>query len=131
MELLAAEASEFVGQSWHVCSEVALTESEYFPGSQSLQMSAPDAAVYFPVSQLLQVPPLAPENPALQTQAVIMLLPAEASEFTGQFSHFLSVVAPPVLEYLPDSQSTQLAFPLPALYMPAAHAVHDPPPPAP
>jgi len=61
------------------------------------------------VSESLGVhgPPSGPEEPELQVQAVIVILPAEESEFSGQL--------------------LQVAFPLAALYVPATHSVHRPP----
>jgi len=54
----------------------------------------------------VQGPPSAPENPALQMQAVEAVLSAGEPEFAGQLS--------------------QLAFPLPALNVSATHLVHTP-----
>ena len=50
-------------------------------------MPAPASVVYFPDSQMVQVPPSGPEEPALQVQAVAMRLPTGEMEFDGQVSH--------------------------------------------
>jgi len=57
--------------------------------------------------QLVHTSPSGPVEPALQVQAVMVMLPAGESEFAGQL--------------------WQLAFPWLALYVPATHCVHTPP----
>jgi len=54
----------------------------------------------------VQGPPAAPEYPALHVQAVAAVLSAGEPEFAGQLSH--------------------LAIPLPVVYVPATHLVHNP-----
>ena len=61
--------------------------------------------VYDPAAHIVQVPPLAPVYPALQTQAVITELPAGEVLEAGQAVHVL----------------------VPTVYDPAAHIVHVPP----
>ena len=68
-------------------------------------------------------PPLDPDAPALQTQAVKAELPAGESEYAGQVEHVASDVAPIAAEYFPDPQSRHEAAPEPALYLPATHCV--------
>ena len=61
-------------------------------------------------------------NPALQIQSEASSLPAGASEFEVHAEHVLSAVAPLAAEYFPAPQSVHASLPLPALYVPAAHA---------
>jgi len=75
----------------------------------STQEELPRLDLNVPEGQGVHVPPLAPEWPWLQRQAVPALLPAGESECVEQLS--------------------QLAFPPPVLYrdLPIAHSVHIPP----
>ena len=66
------------------------------------------------------MPPLAPDEPTLQMQAVITKLPAGEFEFAGHDAHAL---APVTAEYLPAPQSTH--DDAPALeYFPAPQFAH-------
>ena len=53
-------------------------------------------------------------------------LPAGEEESAGHVEHVLSAVAPLAAEYLSAPQLVHASFPLPALYVPAAHAAHAP-----
>ena len=53
---------------------------------QSLQVAAPVPALYVPMTHAVHVPQLSPENPALQSHIVTMVLPVGESEFAGQVS---------------------------------------------
>jgi len=50
--------------------------------------------LYLPATHATQVDPLAPENPALQTQAVFTMLRIGEIEFAGQSEHIALPKAP-------------------------------------
>ena len=77
-ESLAAGDPEAAGQSWQLTSDTAAVESEYLPLAQSVQDPEPVATLYRPAAHAVQVPPLGPVKPALQTQSVESLLPTGA-----------------------------------------------------
>jgi hypothetical protein len=60
-------------------------------------------------------------------QLLAALLPLVEFAFEGQLTQVEACAAPTAEEYLPAPQSTHAALPLPAWYLPAAHAVHGPP----
>jgi hypothetical protein len=113
--------SEYVGHVVHVVAPIA---AEYVPDPQSRHESAPVATLYLPTTHCVQVPPLGPDEPGLQMQAVEDELPAGESEYVGQVEH---VVAPITAEYLPDPHLIHTVVPSAALYFPTEHFVHTPP----
>jgi len=76
---------------------VAPSSIEYLPVPQSLHAASPIAILYFPATQLKQVPTL-PVLPATQMQSVCSSLAAGALEFAGQSSHAFDM-APTTVEY--------------------------------
>ena len=63
--------------------------------------------MYLPAAHCVHEPPLTPDVPALQAQAVMSVLFGSEMESLGQ--------------------SSQAALPGVSLYVPAAHSVHEPP----
>ena len=55
------------------------------------------------------------------------MLPAGELEFDGQARHITELEAPTAVEYVPATQSEQVAAPVDDLYFPATHAAHEPP----
>ena len=80
-----------------------LAAGEVLEVGQGVHVLVP--TVYNPAAQIVQVPPLAPVYPALQTQAVITELAAGEVLEEGQGVHVL----------------------VPIVYDPAVHIVHVPP----
>ncbi len=135
---------EFDGQTLHVELDEAPNSVEYVPAPQLIHRTAPVASEYFPDPQsvhttdpldTLHVPaahavhgaPTGPVDPALQVQSVKAALPAGELEYDGQTLHVELVEDPIVVEYVPATQSEQVAVPVDSLYFPATHAVHGPP----
>ena len=100
---------------------------EYSPATQLLHAASPGANLYFPATHSKHVPPSAPDEPALQTQAVDTELPASELEFVGHPRHVLASSAPTYTEYVPIAQSVHAPDPVSALCFPATHWVHVPP----
>jgi hypothetical protein len=118
---------EFDGQTLHVELVEAPTAVEYVPAAQSEQAAFPVNTLYFPATHAVHGAPTGPVDPALQVQSVKSALPAGELEFDGQTLHVELVEAPTVVEYVPATQSEQVAVAVDSLYFPATHAVHGPP----
>ena len=101
--------------------------AEYVPAPQSVHSADPVDSLYFPATHAAHGSPTGPVDPALQVQFVKAPLPAGELEFDGQALHVELVEAPTAVEYVPASQSEQVAVPVNTLYFPATHAAHWPP----
>jgi hypothetical protein len=162
----ALETGEFelAGHAVQTLATVAPVTVEYLPETQSVHNTLPTVPVYFPAVQDVHVavpgipenfpathcvhgPPLAPDEPALQMQAVSNELEAGEYELAGhathtldtvapavteyvpavQFVHTVATVAPVTVEYFPAPQSVHTEFPVVVVYFPATHALHIPP----
>ena len=73
-----------------------------------------------------QKPPFGPVNPALQVQAVTVVLELGAFAFVGHVRQVDEVLAPTATEYVAVPQSVHAALPALVLYLPATHAVQAP-----
>jgi hypothetical protein len=73
-----------------------------------------------------QKPPFGPVNPALQVQAVTVVLELGAFAFVGHVRQVDEVLAPTAAEYVAVPQSVHAALPALVLYLPATHAVQAP-----
>jgi hypothetical protein len=73
---LPAGASEYDGHSKHIEFAVAPTADEYLLMSHAAHVSDPAAAENFPATHCVHDPPLGPDDPVLQMQAVKTVLPA-------------------------------------------------------
>ena len=124
---LPAAENEFTGHAEHVTSEVAAEESEYFPGSQSVQGPTPSDSLCLPAAQCVHAPPSGPEYPALQRQSAKASLAAGEIELVWQPTHDATSVAAVVVRYLPALHAEHTADPEPVLYVPAPHCTHVPP----
>ena len=102
----------------------APTIPEYVPAPQLVQAAVPFATLYFPVTHNEHVPPFGPVAPTLHTQAAITTLPVPETAFAVQFRHIPDPFAPTVPEYVFETQSIQLPFPVTPLYFPAPHRTH-------
>ena len=71
----------------HVESAAAPTDVEYLPETQFVHVSDPAAVLNFPATHCVHEPPLDPDAPTLQMQAVKAELPAGESEYAGQVEH--------------------------------------------
>ena len=96
------------------------------PAGQAMHSAAPVWLLYLPATHGTQVPPLGPDEPALQVQSACSSLAAGALECGGHVWH-TSDVAPTVVEYLPSKQSVHKAAPVATLYFPATQFEHEPP----
>jgi hypothetical protein len=120
---------------------------------QLVHATAPTVVLYFPTSHAEQGPPSGPVKPALQTQAVIALLPAGEVLDAGQAEHVLVptvydpdahiVQVPPLVPVYPALQTQAVITELPTgevlevgqgvhvlvptVYDPAAHIMQAPP----
>ena len=101
--------------------------AEYVPVPQSVHAADPVVTLYFPATQAVHGPPSDPVDPALQVQFVKAALPAGDFDFDGQTRHVEFAEDPTAVEYVPASQSVQVAVPVNTLYFPATHAAHWPP----
>jgi len=63
---------------------MAATAVEYFPAAQALHAMLPGRFLYLPATHWLQNCPSPPVKPALQVQAICLLLPGGAFELVGQ-----------------------------------------------
>jgi len=137
---LSLSESKPGAHGWHVSAVDALTASEYFPGSQSLHAIDPGVVLYLPATQATQLT-FTPDQPALQTQDVMLSLSVSEYEFAGHERHsdlslaeykpavhslHVSLDALTASEYFPGSQSVHTADPVVVLYLPATHAVQLP-----
>ena len=107
-------------------SEILVLASGEFgrsPG-QDKQFADPGASLYVLILHAMHVPPLVPRKPALQVQAFKSELPRGASAFAGQDKHVVNVVAPSLLEYVPDGQLAHADDPVDFLNFPDGHTVH-------
>ena len=77
------------------------------PAAHGAQVSLPLRALNVPEAHAVHVSPSGPDQPALQMQLVIAMLPIGELEAAGQ--------------------SSQLPDPAALLYLPARHALHVPP----
>ena len=99
--LLAQAELELAGHVKHVAVDVAPTLSEYVPTPQSLHVASPLSPLYFPATHRAHMLPSGPEEPALQVQAVNVVLPCGELEFSGQNKHELGKLAASSDEYVP------------------------------
>ncbi len=118
---------EFDGQAMHFELVEEPTAVEYVPAPQSEHRADPVDVLYFPATHAEQVPPSGPLQPVLQVQLVKAALPTGELEFDGQALHVELAEVPDAVEYVPAPQSEQVAD-VNALYFPATHAEHVPPP---
>jgi hypothetical protein len=106
--------------------EVVDPDGEDVPALQLEHTSEPTAALCFPTTHAVHVPPFTPVYPASHRHSTTRLLPLGESEFAGQSVHVLFTEAPAVSEYLPAAQATQelaTEAPTAAEYFPATQAV--------
>jgi len=83
-----ADVTEFAGQVEHDVSAEAPVDAEYLPEPQSVHTAEPVAALYFPATHAVHVPPLVPVCPRAQRQAETAVCPvADVTEFAGQLEH--------------------------------------------
>jgi len=122
-ELLATEL-ELSGQLRHLSELLAPSVPEYVPTKQFVQAAVPFVILYLPTAHNVHTPPSGPVAPALQTHAVITVLPGPETVFGGQIRHAPAPVAPTVVEYVFTAQSVQLLFPVTSLYCPATQRTH-------
>jgi hypothetical protein len=92
--------------------------AEYVPAPQSVHAADPVVTLYFPGTHAAHGSPSGPVDPELQLQFVKALLPGGDFEFDGQRMHVELVEAPTVVEYVPATQSEQVAVPVDSLYCP-------------
>lgn len=118
--MLEAGEFELVGHVVHSTEPAA----EYVPAPQFEHVAVPAVSLYFPAPHGVHVPPLDPDEPALQVQAPIAELEAGEFELVGHPVHTLDTVAPTVAENLPVPQFVHEAVPVVSLYFPTAHVVH-------
>jgi hypothetical protein len=98
--------------------------AEYVPIPQFVHVAVPGVPLNFPAAQSVHVPPLAPDEPALQVQAVSNELEAGEYELLGHATHTLDTVAPAVTEYVPAVQFVHTVAPVVAEYVPVIQFVH-------
>ena len=120
MAVPAVGASEFAGHFVHVALDAAPTAPENVPCPQSLHPALPTILLNFPATQLAQLPPSGPVDPALHLHVEA---PEMDSEAAGQFAH---VVDAALAAYLPAAQKSHNAVPEVALKEPAAHSAQGP-----
>jgi len=72
---------------WHVSAVVALATVEYLPRPQDTHPTDPGESLYFPIAHWVQMPPSAPEDPALQVHSVLDELPCGEFESGRHASH--------------------------------------------
>jgi len=135
-----AFASE--GHATHVDEALAPTAAEYVAAPQSVQASLPVVVLYLPATHAAHDPPFGPVNPALQAQAVPVVLELGAFEFEGHDKQVDAALAPILFEYVltghsrqvlacvkeywPAPQSVQAALPVTDLNLPGVQAVQTP-----
>jgi hypothetical protein len=120
MAVPAVGASEFAGHFVHVALDAAPTAPENVPCPQSLHPALPTILLNFPATQLAQLPPSGPVDPALHLHVEA---PEMDSEAAGQFAH---VVDAAFAVNFPDAQESHNAVPGVALNEPAAHSAQGP-----
>jgi hypothetical protein len=104
----AEPASEYLPAAQAIQAvEVVDPDGEDVPAPQLEHTPEPTAALCFPTTHAVHVPPFTPVYPALHWHKPKTLLPLGENEFAGQSRQVLAVGAPAVIEYLPASQSTQ------------------------
>ena len=108
----------------HTAHALEPTAAEYVPVPQFVHVAVPGVPVNFPATQSVHVPPLAPDEPALQVQAVSNELEAGEYELPGHATHALATVAPAVTEYVPAVQFVHTVAPVVAEYVPVIQFVH-------
>lgn len=122
-----ADVTALVGQPVHVEAAVAPKAAEYVFRLQSVHDAAPVTALYFPATQVVQVPPLGPVYPRLQRQSEIAVIPVvEVTVLVGQPVHVEAAVAPTAAEYVPKPQCVHAEAPASVEYVPAPQLVHTP-----
>jgi hypothetical protein len=97
---------------------------EYVPAPQFIHEAVPVSPLYFPAVHVVHVPPLAPDEPALQVQEVSAVLETGEYELEGHATHALATVAPAVTEYVPAVQFVHTVAPVVAEYVPVIQFVH-------
>jgi uncharacterized protein YnzC (UPF0291/DUF896 family) len=106
--------------------EVVDPDGEDVPAPQLEHTSEPTAALCFPTTHAVHVPPFTPVYPALHWHQPERLLPLGESEFAGQPMQVLAADALRFVEYLPAPQPIQVLTteaPTAAEYFPATQAV--------
>jgi hypothetical protein len=101
--------------------------AEYVPAPQSVHAADPVVTLYFPATHAAHGPPSGPVDPALQVQFAKAPLPGGEFEFDGQTLHVELAEAPIAVEYVPATQSEQVAVPVDSLYCPDTQAEQVPP----
>lgn len=104
MDELAMDEVEPSGHATQVAAVVAPVVGEYVPAAQSVHMALPVSILYLPVMQAVHTPPSGPVEPALQVQAVMVVLASGALEPSGHARHAAADVAAAVGEYVPAEQ---------------------------
>ena len=125
--MLPTPENVFKGHAPHVDSDVAPVADEYFPLPHGEQDAEPLTSLYVPARQTLQIPSSEPENPTMQVQFILSLLPSGEYEFGGHGKHADIDVAAIAPLYVPAGHRTHSAEPLDALYEPPRHAEQAPP----
>ena len=124
---LPAAESEFGGHGLHTVSALAPTVVEYLPAIQFEHAAFPAEGLNFPATHCVQGPPLAPDEPALQVQAVLIELPAGEFEKGVHPVHVDSAICATPIENFPAPQSVHAASPAATLYFPVAQPMQVPP----
>jgi hypothetical protein len=107
----------------HAVHALAPGAPENFPASQAAHDAFPVAILYVPARHCVQLPPFAPEKPALQVHAASAELEMGELEPSGHCKHILA----PDVEYVPAPQFIHEVVPVPLVNFPATHSVHVPP----
>ena len=100
--------------------DVAAVDPEYVPPEHCVHALLPLSALNVPTIHAEQLPPLAPEYPALHWQSVISSLPSSELASDGHSEHR---PVPGTTLYLPGSHKMQLLLPRITLYEPCGQAV--------
>ena len=88
--------------------EVVDPDGEDVPALQLEHTSEPTAALYFPTTHAVHVPPFTPVYPASHWHQTERLLPLGENEFAGQPMQVLAAEALRFVEYLPAPQPMQV-----------------------
>jgi 23S rRNA maturation-related 3'-5' exoribonuclease YhaM len=107
----------------HACSELPPTDTDD-PVQHAVQLSFPTAFLYEPAAQgkhsRFSSGLKKKKCPATQLHSKTVALPGTETAFAGQALHAVLALA----EYVSAGQSAHTVEPTPALYLPAAQAVH-------
>jgi len=100
--LLAGSARVLEGQPQHTAAILAATSELNWSAGHTYDThpASPDAALNVPAAHAVHGPPSAPENPALQRQAVFVVLAVAEFESAGHAWHADSAFPAPALNVL-------------------------------